>query len=398
MAKKRRIHIVIAILIVWTVFFITDFSLAKANKSPVFTIPLIRYKDGGSTEYYGLGYKVIKYVNFTVDKDLKIKDVDFGTWLMRFSDTLSFPRNDGEIIKDPTEFVWDRRPMVMLKGELYLDTGHESDIDGRCGVMDGEISSTVDGSEIPTQDNQSNFGDGYEYQYVDRNSVDIYMNGKWIRFEKETIDDLSIQLNFTEKDLLNIELPFLHIGDVKEILGVHYINEIKQTFYIPMSVADEDSGLNTYSYITINDKDYYLGSSLDKYEEYGFQRFNLIKSYIGDEVLEFREVLGANSIVTKYIGIYQAKPIMIANLSGDLFSKDIDGDGIVESIGTVGTSPETTIYNWDLNNNKVYFVNLNEATDSLAVLYEQNENQFKVFKDNFEFIYEYCEKRLNLID
>lgn len=398
MAKKRRIHIVIVILIIWTLFFITDFSLAKAKKSPVFAIPLIRYKDGGSTEYYGLGYKVIKYVNFTVDKGIEVKNVDFGTWLMRFSETLSVPENYGEAIKDPTELVWDRRPMVMLKGELYLDTGHEGDIDGRCGVMDGEISSTVDGSEIPTQDNQSNFGDGYEYQYVDRNSVDIYMNGKWIRFEKETIEDLSIQLNFTEEDLLNIELPLLHIGDVKEILGFHYINEIKQTFYIPMSVADEDSGLNTYSYITINDKDYYLGSSLDKYEEYGFQRFNLIESYIGDEVFEFKEVLGANTIVTKYIGIYHDKPIIIANFSGDLFSKDIDDNGIVESIGTVGTSPETTIYNWDLNNNKVYFVNLNEATDSLAVLYEQNENQFKVFKDNFEFVYEYFEKRLVLID
>ena len=28
----------------------------------------------------------------------------------------------------------------------------------RCGTMDGEITSTVDGTEIPTEDNQSNFG------------------------------------------------------------------------------------------------------------------------------------------------------------------------------------------------------------------------------------------------
>jgi len=34
---------------------------------------------------------------------------------------------------------WDRRPMVMVNGEIYLDTGKESDINGRCGVMDGEI-------------------------------------------------------------------------------------------------------------------------------------------------------------------------------------------------------------------------------------------------------------------
>ena len=31
--------------------------------------------------------------------------------------------------------------------------------------MDGEITSTVDGTEIPTEDNQSNFGSGFGYQY-----------------------------------------------------------------------------------------------------------------------------------------------------------------------------------------------------------------------------------------
>ena len=44
----------------------------------------------------------------------------------------------------------------MVDGKLYYDTGKESTISGRCGVMDGEITSTVDGSEIPTKDNQSN--------------------------------------------------------------------------------------------------------------------------------------------------------------------------------------------------------------------------------------------------
>lgn len=77
----------------------------------------------------------------------------------------------------------DLIPMVRIKGKLYLDTGKESDIGARCGVMDGEITSTVEPFEEPTQDNQSNFGIGYGYQFVDDNSVDIFMNGKWFRFE-----------------------------------------------------------------------------------------------------------------------------------------------------------------------------------------------------------------------
>lgn len=36
--------------------------------------------------------------------------------------------------------------MVMVNGELYIDTGHESTVEARCGVMDGEITS-ADGSE-----------------------------------------------------------------------------------------------------------------------------------------------------------------------------------------------------------------------------------------------------------
>lgn len=104
---------------------------------------------------------------------------------------------DKEKKTESDEVLWDRRPMVMINGELYFDTNRESDIEGRCGVMDGELSSTVDGSEIPTQDNQSNFGNGYEYQYVDENNIDIYINGKWIRFEKEITDDWGIQLTAT---------------------------------------------------------------------------------------------------------------------------------------------------------------------------------------------------------
>lgn len=77
----------------------------------------------------------------------------------------------------------DLIPMVRIKGKLYLDTGKESDIGARCGVMDGKITSTVESFKVPAQDNQSNFGTGYGYQFVDDKSVDIFMNGKWFRFE-----------------------------------------------------------------------------------------------------------------------------------------------------------------------------------------------------------------------
>lgn len=82
---KRRRYIIGIILIVWFAFFITDFSLAKANKSPIFALPMVIYKDGGSKEYYGLGYKVIKYVNLTVERGAEVVKTDLGTWFMKFS-------------------------------------------------------------------------------------------------------------------------------------------------------------------------------------------------------------------------------------------------------------------------------------------------------------------------
>ena len=80
----------------------------------------------------------------------------------------------------------DLIPMVMVNGELYLDTGKESTLEARCGMMDGEITSTVDRTELPTKDNESNFGTGYGYQYGSHEGlIEIYMNDKWWIFATE---------------------------------------------------------------------------------------------------------------------------------------------------------------------------------------------------------------------
>ena len=74
--------------------------------------------------------------------------------------------------------------MVMVDGALYRENGF-SDIDARCGVMDGEITSTVAEDKEPAKNDQSNFGTGYGYQYVDKNSIDLYLEEEgWIRFTK----------------------------------------------------------------------------------------------------------------------------------------------------------------------------------------------------------------------
>lgn len=92
---------------------------------------------------------------------------------------------DEEQLPEPEEddVMYDKIPMVRVNGKLYYDTGKESTVEGRCGNMDGEITSTVDGTEIPTEDNQSNFGSGFGYQYGADDTIEIYMNEKWVVFE-----------------------------------------------------------------------------------------------------------------------------------------------------------------------------------------------------------------------
>ena len=79
--------------------------------------------------------------------------------------------------------VWDKIPMIMVDGKLYYDTGRESTVTARCGMMDGEINSSVDGEETPAENNQSNFGYGYGYQYGADDTLEVFIDDKWIVFE-----------------------------------------------------------------------------------------------------------------------------------------------------------------------------------------------------------------------
>ena len=98
------------------------------------------------------------------------------------------------------EFPINGRNVSTLDGTLYLDTGHESTIEARCGVMDGEITSQVDGSKQPTVDDQSNFGTGYGYQYgATEGTIEIFMNDKWWIFATEEAQQV-IQFPATETE------------------------------------------------------------------------------------------------------------------------------------------------------------------------------------------------------
>lgn len=140
----------------------------------------IRISTGGIEEEQSLRYLAEAGVDDTVE--------------IAYDGTIaeSYPAqiNSADEIKLVTkaESLSDKIPMVMVKGELYYDTGRESTFVSRCGTVDGEIATTVDASQIPEEDDQSNFGVGYGYQYITETTIEVSIDGNWAVFEQRPGD------------------------------------------------------------------------------------------------------------------------------------------------------------------------------------------------------------------
>ena len=110
----------------------------------------------------------------------------------------SYPAKINEVfhislIESDQNNQWARIPMVLIDGTLYYDTGKESNRSDRSQVMDGKITSAVDGTQIPSENNQSNFGSEYQYQFDSNNTLEILINDKWLVFEARSGDGSQIK-------------------------------------------------------------------------------------------------------------------------------------------------------------------------------------------------------------
>ena len=72
--------------------------------------------------------------------------------------------------------------MIMLDSTIYYDTGKVNSTIGRCGTMDGYINSSCKETEIPSVNNQSNFGKGYGYQIGFKDTIEVLIEGSWFIF------------------------------------------------------------------------------------------------------------------------------------------------------------------------------------------------------------------------
>ena len=78
---KTIINIVFIILIIIMVMITVDVvGVSRYNKGPFFAIKTKTYNDGGTKEYYGIGYKVIKY-----NQQQGRKDIEIGSWNLKYN-------------------------------------------------------------------------------------------------------------------------------------------------------------------------------------------------------------------------------------------------------------------------------------------------------------------------
>lgn len=186
MKKELKIlFIVLGIIVVLgAIFFVIDYDRAKKQEKPIFCINIATYRDGGTKEYLGLGYKVIDFHTLEGFDDIKI-----GTWFINYNDF------NEEMKVYETKFEEELRKneectkMIQVNGKLYINNGEESTVTGRCGNMDGQITTNVKQDEVPTQDNQSNFSGYPEYQYGAENTIEVKINDKWFVFRLKDVKE-----------------------------------------------------------------------------------------------------------------------------------------------------------------------------------------------------------------
>lgn len=90
MKKIKKVLMTLVVLIACiTIFAIIDFNRVKNNELPIFCIKKGTFMDGGSTEYIGLGYKILDYHQMLpmwvhkevgANQEIYYDDVKIGSW------------------------------------------------------------------------------------------------------------------------------------------------------------------------------------------------------------------------------------------------------------------------------------------------------------------------------
>ncbi len=182
----RFLNILFVIIIISLLMITTDIiCVSKYNIGPFFAIPTHTYKDGGTKEYYGLGYKVIKYHQVQGRKDTEI-----GLWSLKYNIepttiksvdlAIEFYNNEAKTYKkyykkfvrvvSTLEKVDEKNNTITLS---YIDDGKKYSLDIECNMAskNSNIDKLEKGKEVTI------IGTVNKYDFKSRKKVGkLYIN------------------------------------------------------------------------------------------------------------------------------------------------------------------------------------------------------------------------------
>ena len=154
---KRIINLVFTVIIIIISMIVIDYvRVNRFEYTPLFAIKTETLKDGGTTEYYGLGYKVIDYNQIQGRRDIEI-----GLWNMKRNSTpidisdidlaIEFTENEGKA------FTKYYKKFLRIKSTLVELNEKENTITLRYSDEDGKYTLDTICKLVPEQTNISSF-------------------------------------------------------------------------------------------------------------------------------------------------------------------------------------------------------------------------------------------------
>ena len=216
LTRKQKIIarlVVILCIGILIVTFTVDYNRVKNQKKPIFCIksPAGGIMDGGTIEYFGLGYKVIDFHTIAGFDDIKI-----GTWFMDYNDF-------EEEIK-----AYEKK----FEENLSTNEENNSDLENVIMKVDSITIKPTSISIIIINNNDNEIGYGEEYK-IQKN-----INGEWeyLDYLPNTVwNDIAyiIKANSQTTKKLNLENSYgeLEKGTYRVIKTVFFENGKKTDIY-----------------------------------------------------------------------------------------------------------------------------------------------------------------------
>ena len=216
LTRKQKIIarlVVILCIGILIVTFTVDYNRVKNQKKPIFCIksPAGGIMDGGTIEYFGLGYKVIDFHTIAGFDDIKI-----GTWFMDYNDF-------EEEIK-----AYEKK----FEENLSTNEENNSDLENVIMKVDSITIKPTSISIIIINNNDNEIGYGEEYK-IQKN-----INGEWeyLDYLPNTVwNDIAyiIKANSQTTKKLNLENTYgeLEKGTYRVIKTVFFENGKKTHIY-----------------------------------------------------------------------------------------------------------------------------------------------------------------------